>query len=144
MEWVRGGGMMWTITYQETNLVSPDRGTLPVILSCPHDGEEIPAGVPKRTRTGSPSGCPPFKTNRDRHTGEITTVVAQRLLDVFGEAPYVVIAEYDREDIDANRPSGCAFEPPAANEVPAAKQYYDEYHITLRNFVKEIRAETSG
>jgi N-formylglutamate amidohydrolase len=133
---------MWTITYEETNLVSRHRGTIPVILSCPHDGEERPPAVPKRS--GSAPGCPPFKISRDLHTREITTGVAQRLLDVFGEAPYVVIAEYDREYIDANRPSHCAFEPPAANEVPAAKQYYDEYHNTLRNFVNEIRAETGG
>jgi N-formylglutamate amidohydrolase len=136
--------MMWTIAYEETNLVSRHRGTLPVILSCPHDGEESPAGVPTRTPAGSPPGCPPFKTNRDCHTREITTGIAQQLLDVFGEAPYVVIAEFNREYIDANRPSPCAFEPPAANEVPAAKQYYDEYHNTLRNFVNEIRAETGG
>src|SRR5581483_11124547 len=135
---------MWNITYEEVNLVSCHRGTLPVILGCPHDGEKIPAGVPRRTRTGSPPGCPPFKTNRDRHTREIATGVAQRLLDVFGEAPYIVIAEYDREYIDANRPLDCAFEPPAGNEIPAAKQYYDEYHNTLRSFVDEIRAETGG
>jgi hypothetical protein len=30
---------MWTITYEAANLVSRHQGTLPVILSCPHDGE---------------------------------------------------------------------------------------------------------
>jgi N-formylglutamate amidohydrolase len=55
-----------------------------------------------------------------------------------------VIAEFDREYIDANRPSDCAFEVPPANEVPAAKQYYEEYHNTLRNFVNEIRAYNGG
>jgi N-formylglutamate amidohydrolase len=127
---------MWTITYDEANLVSRHRGTLPVILSCPHEGAEQPAGVPERT--GSVRGCPPFKTSRDLHTREITTRVAQRLLDIFGEAPYVVIAEFHRKYIDANRPAECAY------EVPAAQQYYDEYHNTLRNFVDEIRAETGG
>jgi len=127
---------MWTITYEETNLVSRHRGTLPVILTCPHDGKESPAGVPERT--GSAPGCPPFKTSRDLRTHEIAIGVAQRLLDVFGEAPYVVIAEFHRKYIDANRSSDCAF------EVPAAKQYYDEYHNTLRNFVNEIHAEHGG
>jgi len=127
---------MWTITYEEANLVSRHRGTLPVILSCPHEGEEQPAGVPERT--GSVPGCPPITREHDLHTREITTRVAQRLLDIFGEAPYVVIAEFHRKYIDANRPAECAY------EVPAAQQYYDEYHNTLRNFVDEIRAETGG
>ena len=35
---------MWAITYEETNLVSRHQGTLPVILSCPHDGNESPVG----------------------------------------------------------------------------------------------------
>ena len=127
---------MWTIAYEEVNLVSRHRGTLPVILSCPHNGDRKPKGVPERT--GSAPGCPPFTVNGDLHTREITTRVAQRLLDVFGEAPYVVVAEFHRKYIDANRSADCAY------EVPAAQQYYDEYHNTLRNFVSEVRAENGG
>jgi hypothetical protein len=127
---------MWTLTYEKTNLVSRHRGTLPVILSCPHDGKEAPPGVPKRT--GSNPNCPPFKTTRDLHTREITEGVAQSLLDVFGEAPYVVIAEFHRQYIDANRPFDCGF------EVPAAQPVYDEYHNTVRGFVDEIRSENGG
>ena len=127
---------MWVIRYEEKNLVSRHRGTLPVILSCPHDGKEVPRGVPKRT--GSNPDCPPFNTSRDLHTREITEGVAQRLLDLFGEAPYVVIAEFHRQYIDANRPADCGF------EVSAAQPFYDEYHNTLRSFVDEIRAENGG
>jgi N-formylglutamate amidohydrolase len=36
---------MWIITYETINLVSRYRGTLPVILSCPHDGEDKPSRV---------------------------------------------------------------------------------------------------
>jgi len=128
---------MWTITYEEANLVSQHRGTLPVILSCPHGGDEQPEGVFDE-RTGSNPDCRPIKIRSDLHTREITTRVAQRLLDVFGEAPYVVIAEFHRKYIDANREAECAY------EVDAAQQYYDEYHNTLRSFVDEIRAETGG
>jgi N-formylglutamate amidohydrolase len=127
---------MWTITYETANLVSRHRGTLPVLLTCPHDGEESPPGVPERT--GSAPDCPPFKKSRDLHTRPITTGIAQRLLDVFGEAPYGVIAEFHRKYIDANRQRECAY------EDPDATQYYDEYHNTIRNFVGEIRAENSG
>ena len=41
---------MGTITYEETNLVSRHRGTLPVILTCPHGGDKQPPGVPKPHR----------------------------------------------------------------------------------------------
>jgi N-formylglutamate amidohydrolase len=127
---------MWTIAYEKTNLVSRHRGTLPVILACAHDGKAAPRGVPKRT--GTNPDCPPFKTSRDLHAREITQGIAQHLLDVFGEAPYVVIAEFHRQYIDANRPSDCGF------EAPTAQPFYDEYHHTLRSFVNEIRAENGG
>ncbi len=127
---------MWAIRYEEANLVSRHRGTLPVIISCPHDGKKVPPEVPKRT--GSNSDCPPFKTSRDLRTREITEGVAQRLLEVYGEAPYVVIAEFNRQYIDSNRPAECGF------EVPAAEPFYAEYHGTLRSFVNEIRAENGG
>jgi N-formylglutamate amidohydrolase len=128
---------MWTITYKETNLVSRHRGTLPVILSCPHGGAEQPEGVTEQ-RTGSNPDCRPISIRSDLHTREITTGVAQRLLDIFGEAPYVVVAEFHRKYIDANRERLCAY------EVSAARKFYDEYHNTVRNFVDEIRAETGG
>jgi N-formylglutamate amidohydrolase len=127
---------MWSIEYQEDNLVSRHQGTLPVILSCPHGGDEKPEGVPERA--GSDPDCRPISKKRDNHTREITTRVAQRILDIFGEAPYVVIAEFHRKYIDANRERKCAY------EVPAAQKFYDEYHNTLRRFVDDIRAETGG
>jgi N-formylglutamate amidohydrolase len=130
---------MWTIKYEEVNLVSRRRGTLPVILSCPHAGSRQPDDVPEERDESNPNPeCRPVKKLSDLHTREITTRVAQRLLDIFGEAPYVVIAEFHRRYIDANREAECAY------DVPAARQYYDEYHNTLRNFVDEIRAETGG
>jgi N-formylglutamate amidohydrolase len=135
-----GGEPMGTITYEETKLVSRYRGTMPVILTCPHGGDKQPPGVPnKRTGAGLPSDCR-FETNTDRFTRTITRGIAQLLFDVFGEAPYVVIANFDRAFIDANRraPDKCAF------EDQDARQFYQEYHNTVRNFVDEIRADNGG
>jgi N-formylglutamate amidohydrolase len=131
---------MWTITYEETNLVSRHRGTIPAILTCPHGGDKQPPGVPNpRTGVGLPSDCP-FEPNTDRFTRTITRGVAQALFDVFGEAPYDVIANFDRAFIDANRrdSDNCAF------EDQDAQPFYDEHHNTIRNFVDEIRAENGG
>jgi N-formylglutamate amidohydrolase len=124
---------MWTIKYEENRMVSRHAGSLPVLLTCPHGATAKPVGVPQRN--GSTPNCPPFKISGDRFTRDITTAVAQLILETLGEAPYVVIAEYHRKYIDANRSRKCAF------EVPAAEPFYDEYHQTVRSFVDAILAE---
>jgi N-formylglutamate amidohydrolase len=130
---------MRTITYEETNLVSRHRGTLPAILTCPHGGDKEPPGVPnKRTGVGLPADCR-FEANTDRFTRTITRGVAQLLFDVFGEAPYVVIADFDRAFIDANRRA-----PECAFEDPDARPFFDEYHNTVRSLVDKIRADNGG
>ena len=129
---------MRNIAYTEHLLVSRSQGTMPMILTCPHGGDKQPPGVPNR-RTGAelPSTCR-FETDTDRFTRTITRGVAQVLFDVFGEAPYVVIANFDRAYIDANRSPKCAF------EDRDAQQFYEEYHNTVRNLVDEMREENGG
>src|SRR4029077_15136730 len=130
---------MWTITYEETKLVSRYRGTLPAILTCPHGGDKEPPGVPhKRTGVELPADCR-VEANHDRFNRTIPRGVAQLLFDVFGEAPYVVIADFDRAFIDANsRAPECAF------EDPDARPFFDEYHNTVRSLVDKIRADHGG
>jgi N-formylglutamate amidohydrolase len=128
---------MWQINYSVASLVSSHRGTLPVLLSCPHGGSETVPDVPPRTGRGFPAECH-FSDDADLHTRDITRGVAQRLLDTCGEAPYVAIADYHRKFIDANREAACAY------EHPNAQPFYDQYHGTLRTFVDEIRAESGG
>ena len=129
---------MRDITYTVRRLVARHQGALSVILTCPHGGDDQPPGVEKkRTGVGLPLDCD-FKTNRDRFTRTITREVAQTLFDVFGEAPYVVIADFDRDYIDANRRLECAF------EDRDAQQFYLEYHDTIRNFADEVRLDTGG
>jgi N-formylglutamate amidohydrolase len=128
---------MWTIDYQESQMVSRHAGTLPVVLTCPHGAAARPPGVSQRT--GSPAGCPPFKTAGDTFTKEITIAVAQLILETTGEAPYVVIAGYHRKFIDANRSEKCAFN---ASDKEAARPFYVEYHQTVRNFIESIQAES--
>ena len=94
---------MRNIAYTEHLLVSRYQGAIPVLLTCPHGGDKQPPGVPdRRTGVELPSDCR-FETDTDRFTRTITRGVAQVLFDVFGEAPYVVIANFDRAYIDANR-----------------------------------------
>jgi len=131
---------MGNITYEETKLVSRHRGTMPAILTCLHGGDKQPPGVPNpRTGVELPRDCR-FERNTDRFTRTITRGIAQALFDVFGEAPYVVIAKFDRAFIDGNRRESdkCAF------EDLDAQPFYAEYHNTIRNFVDEIRADNGG
>jgi len=127
---------MWMIDYGSTRHVGRHRGTLPVVLACPHGGgETLP--VPERTGHGLPPRCH-FTTTRDRQTTTVTRGIAQRLLELRGEAPYVVFADFHRKYVDANRSADCAY------ETDAAAPYYDEYHQTLRGFLDEVRAENGG
>src|SRR6266850_2417099 len=129
---------MRNVAYTENLLVSCYQGAMPLILTCPHGGDKQPPGVPNpRTGVELPSDCR-FEPNTDRFTRTITRGVAQVLFDVFGEAPYVVIANFDRAFIDANRREECAF------EDRDAKPFYEEYHNTVRKFVDEIRADNGG
>jgi N-formylglutamate amidohydrolase len=108
---------------------------MPAILTCPHGGNKQPPGVlNSRTGAGLPPDCR-FEPSTDRFTRTITRGVSQLLFAVFGEAPYGVIANFDRAFIDANRRAECAF------EDQDARPFYDEYHNTIRNFVDEIRAD---
>jgi N-formylglutamate amidohydrolase len=127
---------MWTIDYEEKQMVSRHTGSLPVLLTCPHGATGKPPGVSQRT--GSTPNCPPFKISGDRFTRDITIAVAQLILETLGEAPYVVIAEYHRKYIDANRAERCAF------EAPAAAPFYAEYHQTVRGFVDAIQEENGA
>ena len=127
---------MWLIAYRSTRHVGRHRGTLPVVLACPHDGgAALP--VPERTGSGLPRRCH-FTKSRDFQATAITTGIAQRLLELRGEAPYVVFAEFHRKYVDVNRSADCAY------EAAAARPYYEEYHRTLRGFVEEVRAESGG
>lgn len=129
---------MRELTYTVLELVSRHQGTLPVILTCPHDGNEQPPGVPEeRNGQNLPEGCQ-FEKDRDKETRAVTLAVAQRVFEFTGEAPYVIIAEFSRKFIDANRTPECAY------EVQAAAPFYDEYHNTIRAFVDEIRRESGG
>ena len=129
---------MWIIQYETNQMVSRHAGTLPVLLTCPHGApvSAKPDGV--SARTGRGPGCPTNKVLGDSFTRDITTAVAQLLLETLGEAPYVVIAEYHRKFIDANRSEKCAFN---AGEAAAAEPLFAEYHQTIRKFIDEIRAE---
>ena len=87
-----------------------------------------------------PKGCQ-FTIKSDLQTAFVTQSVAQKILDLTGVSPYVVMANFDRKFIDANRPRSpvnCAF------TDPAAKPFYDEYHDRIAGFVNNIRVQNGN
>lgn len=125
---------MQIVTYSDNRLVKRHRGTMPVILTCPHDGSESPPNVRERTSAATPEGCN-FTIARDSDTADITEAVAQKILDMTGLSPYVVIARFHRRFIDANRRVGCAF------IDSDAQLFYDEYHNRIAGYVDQILSQ---
>jgi N-formylglutamate amidohydrolase len=106
--------------------VSARRGTIPVVLTAPHGGEEAVPGVPPRksgTRT------------TDVNTLRLTEAIEAELTASGAGTPYVVAARFSRKFIDANRDEHEALEDRAARPVYAA------YHARVREFIAEIRAK---
>lgn len=104
-------------------------GTLPIILSAPHGGRLPVPDVP--TRRGV--GIQKFTVVRDENTVELTEKLAAAIEKELGGRPYIVIALFERKQLDANRP------PEEAYETAKAKPYYDAYHAALGKYCAEVR-----
>lgn len=129
---------MQIVRYAEQHLVKRHRGTMPVILTAPHGGSEQPAEVLEpRQSDQTPAGCD-FETERDNETALITESVAQKILELTGLSPYVVIANFHRKFIDANRSEPCAF------TDLAARPFYDEYHNRIAEYISQIRSQNQS
>ena len=131
---------MSDIMFTAENLVSIKKGTLPILLTCPHNGTEQPAGVDgPRTGTNLPHGCPKsqFKTEPDEHTWHITDGVAKRIFELTNGWPYVVKFNGHRKYIDVNREKKCGC------EVLEAETFFDAYHSTIAQFSQEIRTDNT-
>lgn len=106
------------------DLVTWQEGSVGIILSAPHGGGVRISGSKDRT-----SG----ETVKDLNTAEVALLTAQRLTELAGGKPYVVVAQFSRKDADANRA------PAEAYENSAAKRHYDAYHRALRAAVDACR-----
>lgn len=114
-----------------TELITAQRGTLPIVISAPHGGMVRVPGSQDRLKG---------VLVRDANTAEVALLVAQRLTHKLGGKPSFVIAQFSRRDADANRSpeSGEAF------ETDAARAQYEAYHRTLRTLVREVRGAHAG
>lgn len=112
--------------YDASSLVASSKGTLPLILTVPHDGGEYLGPLPVRTKGA---------LVRDAGTRDLAERVASRLEERLGKRPYMVIAKFSRKYLDANRPEQDAME--SQDALPA----YRAYHGQIAAFVSELRVK---
>ena len=80
-------------------LISVQSGNLPIILSAPHGGNLTIEAVPERKG----KGVKRFVRTKDMWTDQLTVKLADAIEKKTGKRPYVVVANFHRKFIDANR-----------------------------------------
>jgi N-formylglutamate amidohydrolase len=112
--------------YEPENTFVASAGSMPLILTVPHDGGDSIGWVGVRTQG----------TNvRDVDTRDLAEEVAEVIQKKTGKRPYLVIAKISRKYIDVNRPEEDAIESPDA--APA----YRAYHAKVAAYVAEVSAK---
>lgn len=111
--------------------VTIEEGTLPLILTAPHDGTVRPEGVPVRQRKDLPA----FVTVRDTRAAPLTLEIAKGIERRLGHKPHVVLMKVSRRYVDANRAAGLAY------ESDVGKAAYDAFHGAVRRACEEIADE---
>lgn len=112
-------------------LITVEPGTLPIILSAPHGGQEPIPGIPVRAG----KNVERFVTSRDGNVDKIALLTAKQLEKTLGGRPYLVVARFERKYVDANRA------PDAAYEHEEAKRQYEAYHRAIQDALVAIKRD---
>lgn len=110
--------------YEPSSVVDATPGTLPLLLTVPHDGADFLGLLPHRTKG---------TTVRDAGTRELADRVATLLHQQTGGRPSLVAARFSRKHLDANRPEADAME--SSEMLPA----YRAYHGQVASYVAALR-----
>lgn len=115
--------------YDTASMVVASAGTLPLILTVPHDGDAALGSTPVRV----PGRSAQDKFSRDSGTRALAEQIASRLEASLGKRPFIVIAGFSRKYLDANRTQQDAMQSPHA--LPAYRAYHDQ----IAAFVAEAK-----
>lgn len=105
------------------------KGTLPIIVSAPHGGRKAIPDVPERLGKGIAN----FATVLDANTDLLAETCAAELEKQLDGKVWLVVAKFERKQLDANRPRELAY------ESEKAKPYYDAYHDALTAACKAVK-----
>ncbi len=119
--------------YDASAVFDAKAGTLPLLLTVPHDGAEFLGLFPHRTKG---------VTVRDVGTRELAERVADHLEKQTGRRPYLVIAKVSRRQMDVNRAEVDAVE--SGGLLPAYRAYHEQVGSTPFPRTVELRLRTPG
>ena len=106
-------------------------GTLPIVLSVPHDGGLNPADIPDRSSGNY------FVTVRDSNARELAEAIRTALLQKFGKAPSLIVCELSRKKVDCNRELAEGATPHSASE-----KVWQEYHAAIDQASQNVLAHS--
>jgi N-formylglutamate amidohydrolase len=112
--------------YEASSMIEARAGTLPLLLTVPHDGTE-PLGTIAARSNG--------QTVRDMNARLLAERIATALEKKTGKRPYLVIAKFSRKYLDVNRPEAEAME--SRDALPAYRAYHDQ----VKAYVAEMKAK---
>ena len=110
--------------YDPAKKIVAAKGSMPLILTVPHDGGEF-LGLTQNRSDG--------ESIRDLHTRKLAENVVKLIEKKTGKRPYIVVAKFSRTFLDANRAENKAMDSPRA--LPA----YLAYHGRIASFVAEVK-----
>jgi hypothetical protein len=103
-------------------------GTLPIVVSVPHDGAVMPQDIPDRTEG---------VTVRDTHSRALADAIRAALIKKFGQAPHLIVCELSRKKVDCNRELAIA-----TQGHPKAIQAWQEFHRFIDTAEQSVLAKT--
>ena len=111
------------------DLIEYQAGAMPLILASPHGGTKAPAGIAARTEGTLVT---------DSNTDALTREVANRIAELSGARPHVIICHLQRKYMDANRPLEAA----CASDSAATRTWHEYQQALLA--AKQHVTKTSG
>jgi len=82
----------------QDSFVEYKKGTLPIVLSCPHGGDMRPLCIPDRMES-----IPSVKVKQDSYTADLTKKIAREIFHRTGGTPYIVLNNVHRKKLEVNR-----------------------------------------
>lgn len=120
-----------SVTIAEESLIQVESGELPVLITSPHGGTTPIPGVPVREERPGQR----VTLKQDELTNALAVATANEVEKLVGKRPYLVVAEFSRQSLDANRPEDIAY------QHGAAAPYYQNYHQAIASAVQAVRGQ---
>ena len=99
-------------------------GNLPIVLSAPHGGYELPDEIKDRELSS---------VRQDKKTLELTLMIKDEFLELTGKTPYLIINRLHRKKLDPNREKRIAVQGDSLAEIA-----FREFHDFIDNAERDV------